>query len=1816
MATPEERVQQALDRLAAGEGAQPPSNLVEESLLRLEGPIVGRRPEAVSVSQEGLAKLGAFQAREQELQAFPDVQRGVKESFVRGVRSGATLPLRFAGVQGPAELARIRDRPLPRILGEFAGVTVPFLVLDIAAGVGLGATGLATTLSPTSQALIRGAIAGNIVELGATDEMSRGTLPERIVLGTLIGAAADAGMVRLFGRIGARTGEATRATATPERPLNINMETAASLDPTAYRMSQEASIDAGRTPQNKINRIAAIDENPPAATLPDILQKQARYSQVYGSVELLGLKKREFMTFQRKLKELAGSERYEFMSRQNPDTGLVDVMVLDGFFRSNLETALGTKEQWSTYGKFLGEGDQRASVQEILSLLSLKTPGEASRLTGVGILPRTEAVGAAAIIDTSRGFGSEIRIREGTINEGGLAVSALVHEYMHDLMLVATKRSPLRFKLTQDKVSALTRSETADDQFGLVAELFGFDDPKLVSSLIGDVGPDGIRKSGELLRATEEMVGRHQFAAAGREQLFRKGRSVQIAETARSAVREAINGNLDYYLRDTELISRLAELMLLDPEVALKVAPRATRALGKVISENSPKLRLLFTDEFALPQRLSSNMADLMEAQGKASGFVVENLPRGSVQGEAVRPTTQQRAQYFNRGFFDGQDVIFRGEGWRVTEVLPSQTLGGEVGLKIFNPRTGRSLPVVGSGVTKPTFARAARIQEQVVRAVMQMAEKPPSMFKLNVLDPATGVVEARWHFVENLLVRNADELGGSIDEALEAARAAGKTGVLLNDEGIVKIISREGQVGEGVAPATVRRVHGTTNDQVFTLDHRDIVESQLLSAGVPQREVEFFGRLVEDSEYKSALRVMEPDLRNAIENVFAGEQRGFKKFVELKKTLDADLTDIGERMGYNIDYETDGVYRLVDPNGQEFNFETRDDLRAFLENFGNEAHVQDLRELDPYAPEVALRYGSLQDTGVSPVTESAFDGLSGTISTRPLRYTETPMSRALDLPPEAATRKLSDIFFPAIATGLANWTRRVQDQLRLPTATVFDAAQGAIKNIEAFRNLPDAGLGKVRGGALRRAAEKTKVGRDRTLNNAMRDFFSDVKLMPPERRKLITKYLGAFSKEELLDPLRTPLVNFDDQGNIVRRGLNADELRVAAAFSRFGIIYDVADRVGDWSSLNGWVKNKKARLVQAEFELTNNPRLTQADRAFYTNLVAARNQKWTPELIAQAQGMPATKVAKIRAVALALQAEDVNLVNVSRFMGAKASRSQFAKKARMTPKEIDIAREMETILVSTYNRTGAAPEGALRHLAVTIPELRRFVKAGMTPDAPIIKRYLGPDGTYLAGKLSTGELDVYIDSPTHLTFRMTRARMFNRFFDDIHEKIIKPGLDVIAADPVHGDRTSRIMRRYIDELRGDPHPSTKVVQKWLQATLGRLGMNFSEDATQEMLGLITATTYTATIPFRAGLLIRNIFETLRIVPRMGATDTAGALHFMLDPSTSRLAWEQARAAGAVTDVLPVFQGEIVSTENLARSELGKRIFGTAFGDKISSAFGAYRTKVRGGISAAQDIRDIGFNLYQTGDNVARVVAFHTMRRRVSRHIGDLQQGKITRPEFERKTSLLTFSDVDRDNFFQLLNTTGPQQATDYIATQFSHETLFRYGHANHPAGWGSVPGRLFGQFGTWPVQYKDWMIQGLTRGSGRDRARFAFWNFAVGGATAGVAAEQGVDMRPWIAWSSQPLYTGGPYFDITIDVARVISGSPQERRLAWLGLSNQFAPIRDPSTIWIPGSYAVNDMYRFWSGEGGFEEVLGLKAYNDPSRQSRVLEALRTPFR
>src|SRR5690606_17132242 len=158
-------------------------------------------------------------------------------------------------------------------------------------------------------------------------------------------------------------------------------------------------------------------------------------------------------------------------------------------------------------------------------------------------------------------------------------------------------------------------------------------------------------------------------------------------------------------------------------------------------------------------------------------------------------------------------------------------------------------------------------------------------------------------------------------------------------------------------------------------------------------------------------------------------------------------------------------------------------------------------------------------------------------------------------------------------------------------------------------------------------------------------------------------------------------------------------------------------------------------------------------------------------------------------------------------------------------------------------------------------------------------------------------------------------------------------------------------------------------------------------------------------------------------------------------------------------------------------------------------------------------------------------------------------EGKIDWSTFLVR-SKLDMLDVENGPFVEIVRnylTKGQvEEAVHEMAREFTRNTQFIYSRGNNPYFMQSTMGRFLGQYGTWPIQYVEYMRNMFLRGSKRNRLEsFARWTAVNSAIVYGVGSVFGIEMSKW-SFFSPMAYQGGPFAEMMLQGASTVSLAAQ----------------------------------------------------------------------
>jgi hypothetical protein len=222
----------------------------------------------------------------------------------------------------------------------------------------------------------------------------------------------------------------------------------------------------------------------------------------------------------------------------------------------------------------------------------------------------------------------------------------------------------------------------------------------------------------------------------------------------------------------------------------------------------------------------------------------------------------------------------------------------------------------------------------------------------------------------------------------------------------------------------------------------------------------------------------------------------------------------------------------------------------------------------------------------------------------------------------------------------------------------------------------------------------------------------------------------------------------------------------------------------------------------------------------------------------------------------------------------------------------------------------------------------------------------------------------------------------------------------------------------------------------------------------------------------------------------------------------------------------------------------------------------------------ARELQKFGLQLYQGVDSFNRVVSYFSGRRAIFEEASKLGADPSG---FLVRTGLAGDSQIVQDTVLSLVRNNQLEKAADFYGRHVMQDTQFIYRQENIPKFMGgstgkwSSAGKLFGQFGTWPVSFWNYMRQNMSGINGTGAQRTFALQFGVRYATmlAGIGAlgaSLGIDTSTW-NMGFPSTFEGGPAFQMLGDATNVItSPSNFQRQIAagnlWRSVSEVPIPL------------------------------------------------------
>lgn len=202
-----------------------------------------------------------------------------------------------------------------------------------------------------------------------------------------------------------------------------------------------------------------------------------------------------------------------------------------------------------------------------------------------------------------------------------------------------------------------------------------------------------------------------------------------------------------------------------------------------------------------------------------------------------------------------------------------------------------------------------------------------------------------------------------------------------------------------------------------------------------------------------------------------------------------------------------------------------------------------------------------------------------------------------------------------------------------------------------------------------------------------------------------------------------------------------------------------------------------------------------------------------------------------------------------------------------------------------------------------------------------------------------------------------------------------------------------------------------------------------------------------------------------------------------------------------------------------------------------------------------RDLQNTGLRPFRWSDKNNRLVAFRSGELAIEQESKALLANKASWEEFLFATGLKGSPKVVQRRIKALLQGTehpNVQQAAREYGKQMVADTQFLYGGLNAPLAFKGTFGRLFGQFGTWPIGFTEYMHQNISGNGFAWGSKFA-GNYGIQKSIlAGMGIAAGVDTSSW-NYANPLTFQGGPWFQLFRDTSVLATSVNEfERREAF----------------------------------------------------------------
>lgn len=534
---------------------------------------------------------------------------------------------------------------------------------------------------------------------------------------------------------------------------------------------------------------------------------------------------------------------------------------------------------------------------------------------------------------------------------------------------------------------------------------------------------------------------------------------------------------------------------------------------------------------------------------------------------------------------------------------------------------------------------------------------------------------------------------------------------------------------------------------------------------------------------------------------------------------------------------------------------------------------------------------------------------------------------------------------------------------------------------------------------------------------------------------------------------------------------------------------------------------------------------------------------------------------------------------------------------AELSEKEFDASQSVRRILKEAGEEFGIPMERMITHYA---PRIR---KLGITFDQAIQRRMLPEEFEWFAeeqreGYLMPHEEDIFKVVNAYIT-RGARKKAVGKAIGEFTETRNRLQKNFKLSKP-----ESIVLDKFIGDVRGWPSDIDGVMAKTVarlteavnkavdKTTFGLAPKRFEnvfyekarikgevgkelvryeetrrapgffniEHAFSTIVDMHLKLSYAGALGAKPMAIIRNMIQPMiTVLPIVGGESYA----YGLSKALTKSGWNEAKAKGILMDDYMPLPGEI----QYAPGSILEQV--------------AYWT----------------LKPYKWSDSMNRCVSYHAMKHNVLKHgeryLNAVENMKHPSELIGLKKKFIQDADMEyfhpaliRNEVTPLLKAGDINGIAERMGRHLSDYTQYVYRKANTPVLMKGNVGKLFGQFGTWPLWYLEHLRSMALRGSKTNRAkRLAIWG-GVNLAVANIGGEAfGVDLNRYLFLN--PLsWSGGLAVSLVSDIHNAIFGQSEYEKAAAVN------GIKQKALLYVPASLQAQSMIKAFDEDRKEDQV------------------------